>query len=218
MLGVRRFHKLASMFQSCDKDGQCADCTYVAQCWSEPLPSHAEFFARRVGLERGATLMKQGERSDGLCLLINGCLSVREILLNGSERIIAFRTPGELIGIEGWSAGIQPYAVTAITAATVCRLKMPSHGGGDDGLWFERLLKKTASQLRQSLALWAGQSAAERVTEFIKDFAERTSQPPAGLRLPMTRAEVGSYLGLSEETVVRMLKQMRTKEGSYPSA
>jgi CRP-like cAMP-binding protein len=51
---------------------------------------------------------------------------------------------------------------------------------------------------------WAGLSAVERVRAFVADFRSRTDQP-----LCMTRAQIGQYLGLAEETVVRAMKALR---------
>jgi CRP-like cAMP-binding protein len=35
------------------------------------------------------------------------------------------------------------------------------------------------------------------------------------IALPMTRADIGSYLGLAEETVVRALAKLRASRGDY---
>ena len=49
-----------------------------------------------------------------------------------------------------------------------------------------------------------GLSSVERVRAFITDFERRTDQP-----LPMTRAQIGRYLGLAEETVVRAFAALK---------
>jgi CRP-like cAMP-binding protein len=41
------------------------------------------------------------------------------------------------------------------------------------------------------------------VRAFLVDFHERTGRAP-----PLTRAQIGQYLGIAEETVVRAMKAM----------
>ncbi len=61
---------------------------------------------------------------------------------------------------------------------------------------------------------WPGLPAIERVATFIADFAARArvkGSVSSPIKLPMTRADIGSYLGLAEETVVRALTQLRKR-------
>ena len=62
--------------------------------------------------------------------------------------------------------------------------------------------------------------ARERVAAFLLDFAERldagatsSGGHPVDLLLPMTRADIGSYLGLELETVSRTLSKLQ-REGA----
>jgi CRP-like cAMP-binding protein len=194
-----------------DTEVDCAACVAMSRCWSEPVSAGGEFTVRRQSLKRGELLTRQGEKFDAIYLLAEGCVSLREISVDGTERITAFRTPGELIGIEGWKSGLYSYTAEPITPAAVCRLKRPGACGAENGepQLTQQVLEKTIAQLQESSLLWAGRSAADRVAAFVSDFARRMGQQPNRLQLPMTRAQIGSYLGLSEETVVRSLKQLR---------
>jgi CRP-like cAMP-binding protein len=70
------------------------------------------------------------------------------------------------------------------------------------------LLAKSTAQCEQAALPWAGLSAEKRVRAFLDDFRMRTDQP-----LPMTRAQIGQYLGIAEETVVRALSRLRDGAG-----
>jgi CRP/FNR family transcriptional regulator len=56
-------------------------------------------------------------------------------------------------------------------------------------------------------------SAAERVVSFLLAFSrrsERNGQSPSEFDLPMTRADIGDFLGLTIETVSRTFTKLRT--------
>ena len=74
------------------------------------------------------------------------------------------------------------------------------------------LVSAGSRQLERSAPPWAGLGAMERVRTFLEDFRRRTDQP-----LPLTRAQIGQYLGLAEETVVRAIARFRRRKTSASS-
>lgn len=79
---------------------------------------------------------------------------------------------------------------------------------------FARKLRElTAGQLRagrERLVLLGRKTASERIATFLLEMAERTTAGGAGLiELPMGRADMADYLGLTIETVFRGLTQFR---------
>jgi len=193
-------------------DFDCADCPHAGRCWGDPPRAGAGILVtRRVVLEPGEPLFRQGERFDGVFVVTAGCIKLRETNSCGGEHIAALRTPGEIVGLEGWAQGRHPHAAIAATEARLCRLTMPPRGGAVSVDLLERLLSKTAIQLERASRPWAGGPAVERVAAFVEDLAERLDDERLALaaaRLPLTRAEIGSYLGLAEETVVRALAKL----------
>lgn len=193
-------------------DFDCADCPHAGSCWGDPpRPGAGIVVTRRVALEPGEPLFRQGDAFDAVYVVASGCLKLRETSANGGERIVAIRTPGEVVGLEGWAQGRHPHAAIAATRATLCRLKMPPRGNAVSADLLERVLSKAAVQLERASRPWAGGSAVERVAAFVEDLAERLGDERlarAASPLPLTRAEIGSYLGLAEETVVRALAKL----------
>jgi CRP/FNR family transcriptional regulator len=195
-------------------DVDCADCLAARRCWGEALAARSDVIVRRkASLPTEARLLTQGEPFGGVYLLVMGCLCLRETLPDGTERVLGFRVPGELVGLEGWVQGRYTYTAEAAEATVVCRLAWPSTSGtagGSSGL-LRRLLVKTAEQLAHSTPPWPGLPAVERVAAFVEDFVRRARAGGSAserVNLPMTRAQLGSYLGLAEETVVRALAQL----------
>lgn len=190
------------------EDVDCAACPATERCWQQRVPMAAGFMVRRVRpLEPGEVLVRAGAPFRAPFIVTSGCLGVIELLADGTERIVAFRLPGEIVGLESPNALAHRYGVQAVSSATVCRLRW--HKGGIDGLGsavLGKLLAKTTLQCEQAAHPWAGLPSVERVRAFIEDFRSRTDQP-----LPMTRAQIGQYLGIAEETVVRAFAQLRQR-------
>lgn len=192
----------------------CALCPVARRCWGDVLSSTENVRARReLPLERGAPLLRQGQRGGAVYLVVGGCLILRERLSDGATRVVGLRLPGELVGVEGYATGTQPYTAEAASETTLCRLTLPPRGAGRaNAALLERLLCKCAAQVERAAPPWAGLPAVERVAAFLDNYAQR-AQAKAGaaerFNLPMTRAEIGSYLGLATETVVRALGQLR---------
>jgi CRP/FNR family transcriptional regulator len=76
---------------------------------------------------------------------------------------------------------------------------------------YEALARELAAT--RDLMFTTGQrSAIERVAGFLLAFSRRNrrnGENPAALELPMTRADIGDFLGLTIETVSRTLSKLR---------
>lgn len=158
-------------------------------------------------------MVVQGEPFRDLYVVVEGCLKLCESQPDGTDRIVGFRVPGEVIGFEALTLGWYPYRAEALGSVRVCRMKWRGVETAAHGRLLAHLLKNAARQLGTAESANCGATALERVQRFLADFAARThaqaTVTAAGLQLPMTRAELGSYLGLAEETVVRTLKRLR---------
>lgn len=207
----------------------CADCRSSGRCWDNAALTHSDIQVQRHDLlAKGTLLLKQGEPFSGAYIVARGCLCLRETLTDGTERVVGFRVPGDIVGLEGWTPGRYPYTAEAADSVAVCRLTWPraaaskieprstaGKSGSSGNTLLQRLLVKSITQLDRASRPWPGLPAVERVAEFIEDFAHRTGADSARsnekLGLPMTRAQLGSYLGLAEETVVRALADLRRR-------
>jgi CRP/FNR family transcriptional regulator, anaerobic regulatory protein len=197
----------------------CARCPLARRCWgSKALPVEGMRGRPQPLLERGARLICQGEESRSVYLVVAGCLILRETTAEGTERTVGFRFPGEVVGLEGWASGSQSFTAIATDATSVCRVAIaPAGRGYSSATLLEQLLVKCTIRLERSKKLWRGLPAVELVAAFLEDFAQRTrvNASVTDLRsLPMTRADIGSCLGLAEETVVRALTELRSRKGA----
>lgn len=192
----------------------CGSCPQRGRCWEEaPLQGSGFLVQPEMRLERGAVLSIPSKPSQGVFVVVSGCLTLRETTTDGRQRVAGFRLPGELVGLESWARADHPYEIRAAIASMVCRPMLPrfGHGSGNSAL-LERLLAKSAAQIDHAMRPSPGLMAAERVAAFVEDYLRRAhvkGTSYGSVRLPITRADIGSYLGLAEETVVRALASLK---------
>lgn len=201
-------------------DTDCATCPSGGHCWGElPVPIQSLRGRRSMMIERGEVLVRQGERTGAVYIVVNGCLILRESLEDGSQKVAGLCLPGEVLGLHSYAHGTHSHTAQAATEVSVCRLNVPPAGSGlADAALLERLLLKYALQSERTAAPWAGLPAVERVAAFIENYAmrARVKRGADGLfSLPMTRADIGSYLGLAPETVVRALGQLNDERRMF---
>lgn len=172
--------------------------------------------AERITTPAGQALARQGEPADHVFNLTSGSARVFKLLSDGRRQIIGFLFAGDFIGL----AADAEYAlsVEAIEDVSVCRFRRSDYRA----LARERpalesaLLDRATHELaaaREQMLLLGRKTALERIASFLTDLRERDPSRPAGpdtVRLPMTRAEIADYLGLTIETVSRGLTRLQS--------
>src|SRR5688572_25487110 len=186
----------------------CAGCRSRERCWSGGADADAGLMVRRVKpLEAGDILFRESDPVGAPYIVTSGCIILCETQPNGAERIVALRVPGEIVGLESLHRSTQRYRAEAVTSTTLCRLRWGVTGlAGRGAAYLRVLLAKSSVQLEQAAQTWAGHAAIERVRLMFQDFERRTDQP-----LPLTRRQIGQYLGLAEETVVRACAELKRR-------
>ncbi len=112
-----------------------------------------------------------------------------------------------MLGLDGLAEGVHANEVTALEDSRVCAW----HGGLFGSALREQLSLEIVRGHLQVLLL--GQLCARaRVGAFLLDLSQRAQargQSASCLVLAMPRSDVGSYLGVTLETVSRMLTQLK---------
>lgn len=162
-----------------------------------------------IAYDRNAEIYGEGEAADYVYRVISGGVRTYKVLNDGRRQINAFYLPGDFFGLElgeehTWSS-------EAIVASNIIMVKRSvvlsvSERNGDLArqLWF-----MTAGELNgaRNHALLLIKSAQERVAAFLLEMSERLADADA-VALPMSRQDIADYLGLTIETVSRMLSQL----------
>jgi CRP-like cAMP-binding protein len=150
----------------------------------------------------------EGEPADYVYKVLHGAVRRYRLLSDGRRQIGGFYLPGDMFGLEpgeeyGSSAeAIADSSVLAIRRSTLLR------SAERDSEIARSLWSLTACELRRSQdhALLLIKSARERLAAFLLDMAERLAGKGT-IELPMSRQDIADYLGLTIETVSRILTQ-----------
>lgn len=162
-------------------------------------------------LRGGDTLFEQGDEARQLFEILEGVVKLAKLLPDGRRQVIGFLYPGQLIGLA--HADSHAYTAEALGAVTVRRYDRRSFEAvvDHDRTLRRRLMSHVSAELKAAqdhLLLLGRKTALERVAAFLLTLAERTPEGEA-VDLPMSRQDIGDYLGLTLETVSRILGQLK---------
>lgn len=177
----------------------------------DPGLDGARFTLRRV--QRGESVYRAGDTFESLYIVRSGFFKTVMFDPYGCEQVLGFPIQSDLLGVDGLAEGTyaaEPIALEASEVAIVPfgRLQGLAHHSPV----LEQALYRTISRelVRDQGIQWIlGTLGAEaRVAAFLLNLAERFGRlgySRSAFNLRMTRAELGSYLGLKLETVSRAL-------------
>ena len=145
--------------------------------------------------------------------IISGTVCTTKMLRDGRRQVGGFYFSGDVFGLE--AAVKHSLAAQAITDVRVRIVKKQTLSALalSDCKVAGRLLSLTARELarKQSLALLLSRTAQERLIGFIAEMAQHGSSKGDRIALPMTRQDIADYLGLTIETVSRILHDLERR-------
>ncbi|GLQ76895.1 transcriptional regulator [Mesorhizobium huakuii] len=153
-----------------------------------------------------AEIYAHGEKAGAVYQIEFGAVRVYRLLADGRRQISAFHLAGETFGFEADTT--HHFFAEAINATGVRVFRATA--GTDMSHQLLPLALKGLTRAQEHLLVLGRQNAIERVAAFLVDMAERQG----GLRqieLPMSRMDIGDYLGLTIETVSRVFTRLKDK-------
>jgi CRP/FNR family transcriptional regulator, anaerobic regulatory protein len=167
-------------------------------------------------LAAGQPLFHEGDDADRVYTITRGTLKLYKLLPDGRRQVTGFMHPGDFVGI----ALDNEYAFTAEALEPTQLCSFP--GSRFDGFAeanpelereLYRLAAHEAAAAQQQFVLLGRKTAAERVASFFVSLAERSEKRQgrvaSAIRLPMSRSDIADYLGLTKETVSRVISMMK---------
>jgi CRP/FNR family transcriptional regulator len=197
---------------------QCSGCSARHRCLPAGL-SEGETRCRcsvtigRRRVRRGVSLYREGERFQFLYAVRFGSFKSSCTLQNGVDQVTAFHLPGDVIGFDASAASQHPTTAVALEDSEVCVLpysQLTDACGEQRGLRLQLMRMASAELVREQrlLALIAHTHTEQRVAAFLVQLSQRMRErgfSSSEFLLRMTRADIGSYLGTTLETVSRSL-------------
>lgn len=161
-----------------------------------------------------AYLFRDGDEAHHLYKVVSGVFRLTRMMENGRRQLIAFGYPGDIIGFP--NGDIHTTDCEALSRAQVVsyRRELLEDGGGDPVL-HRQLLQAALSEIsamQEHFMMLGRKSAAEKLASLLCVLIDRVGAPLGQftqVALPMSRADIADFLGLTTETVSRSLTQLR---------
>ncbi len=196
----------------------CCDCDIkgLSVCSSlEPDEFDAlERIGRTISVPAKSTVFEQGRDAAFVFNLTAGALRLSKLLPDGRRQVVGFAMPGDFLGLAFEPSHM--FTADALTPAKMCQFAR---------LGFSELLDEKPRLLRalmnmasheltmaqDQMVVLGRRTAEEKIASFLIGMRNRYARiygPSVHVPLPMTRLDIGDYLGLTVETVSRMLTRM----------
>lgn len=198
----------------------CSSCTLRELCMPaglEPddLKRIDEIVATRRRVRRRETLFRTGDRFTSLYAIRTGFFKTRVASEDGRDQVTGFQMAGEIIGLDGIVNNEHTCDAVALEDAEVCvmpfqRIESLSREVKALQRHIHQIMSREIVREHGVMLLLGSMRAEERLAAFLLNLVQRLhargfSQSEFILR--MTREEIGSYLGLTLETVSRTMSK-----------
>jgi CRP/FNR family transcriptional regulator len=167
-------------------------------------------------LGTGQTLFHEGDPATRVFTVTKGTLKLYKLLPDGRRQVTGFMHPGDFLGMS--SDDEHAFSAEALEDAQLCWFPrnrfddfVEEHGAMERELY--RMAAHELAAAQQQMVLLGRKTANERLASFLLLLAGRAERVPGGkaelVRLPMSRSDIADYLGLTKETVSRVLSAFR---------
>lgn len=161
-------------------------------------------------------LFAAGDVRTHLYRVESGTVCLYKIMPDGRRQVIDFAFPGDYLGLGSQAEyslnaqALEPVRLKCIPVGTLARLAQK-----DPRLAFKlyEAMSMELSAAQDHIFTVGQRSAAERVASFLLALARRRMQKghdKSTLVLPMTRADIADFLGLTIETISRTLTKFKS--------
>jgi len=213
--------KSSLAFPITSASGSCTNCRGRNLCLAgNATPDEQEVVdalrGRIRNIPSGGCVFHTGEKFRALYAVRQGWLKLVSLSEDGSEHVLGFALPGALLGLDAIAGDRHIVEARALEDAQVCQLmfgELEVLGGTCPSL-MRRVMRSFSEEcVREQAAMLVLGSlrASRKVAAFLLDLIEKLDR--LGLVthevcLRMSREDIGSYLGLTLETVSRTFSAM----------
>jgi CRP/FNR family transcriptional regulator len=164
----------------------------------------------RKRLKRGDSLYRAGGTFDSLYAVRSGFFKSSVVLEDGRDQVTGFHMAGELLGMDGIGTDCHNADVIALEDSEVCVIPYAHLEEPRLQRQLQKVMSRELVRDQGVMMLLGTMRAEERLAAFLLNLSQRfvaRGFSPREFHLRMTRDEIGSYLGLSLETVSRLFSR-----------
>lgn len=192
--------------------GAAASATFKSSPVDEDLRALQQV-GMKVRFSRNETIFNDGDEAANCYKVISGAVRLCKHMTDGRRQIADFLLAGDFFGFmqlgnyKFTAEAVGDVVLMCYPQRQVARLSsaMPNLRGRLLMLLSQRLLG-----MQDHLVMLGRKTAKERVASFLLHIAERSdAEEGLAFELPMSRQDIADYLGLTIETVCRMLSELK---------
>ena len=168
---------------------------------------------RRV--EAKGFLFTEGDPISHVYRIETGAIALVRVLADGRRQVMGFAYPGDLIGLgveDEHAMNAQALKPTRVRCLPVSSVRQSTTNDPTLGFMLYEALARELAATRDLMLTTGHRTAAERLAGFLAAFSrrnERNGKDATILQLPMSRSDIGDFLGLTIETVSRTFTKFK---------
>lgn len=203
----------------------CQHCGFSQLCLPYTLNDNEldkldQIIQRKRPSHKGDHLFEAGKPLKALYAVRTGSFKTYTLSEQGEEQITGFHLPGDIIGFDAIGDQAHPSYAQALETAMVCEIPFDNLDQLLDHVpklrqQLMRLMSQDIHGDQQMMLLLNRKTAEEKLAAFLINLAQRFGNRGFSrkeFRLTMTRGEIGNYLGLTVETISRLLGRFHKDE------
>lgn len=204
---------------------RCQDCSISQLCIpvslnSEEMGKLDDIIERKKPLHKGDFLFEAGQPLRSIYAVRSGSFKSYTLTESGEEQITGFHLAGDIVGFDGISTMSHSSYAQAMETAMVCEIPFTTLDDLSGKLpklrhQVMRMMSNEINYDQEMLLMLNKKTAEERLAAFLANLSTRFGErgfSKKEFRLTMTRGEIGNYLGLTVETISRLLSRFQKAE------
>ncbi|MES2300166.1 MAG: fumarate/nitrate reduction transcriptional regulator Fnr [Pseudomonadota bacterium] len=176
--------------------------------------------ARRRRVARDENLYRMDEPFTKLYAVRFGHFKTAQINVQGEQQVMGFQMAGDLLGMDAIGSGRHNCGAVALEDSEVCEIPFTPL----EALFaevpallrhFHRIMSHEITREQNAMLFLGNMRAEQRLAVFLLNLSTRYAArgySASSFQLRMSREEIGNYLGLTIESISRLLAKFR-KEG-----
>jgi CRP/FNR family transcriptional regulator len=203
----------------------CGNCRLNRICLplaleSDDIEQLDEIIQRSKPVQKGQHLYREGDEFKSVYAVRSGALKAYKTTDDGREQVTGFYLPGEILGMDAISKNTHASSARTLEQSSVCEIPFKSLSKLSALMpslqhHFFQLMSREITEDQILITLLSKNSADERVAALLISISSRNARRKLSathFRLPMSRVDIGNYLGLTVETVSRVFSRMQKLE------
>ncbi|NQY63784.1 MAG: fumarate/nitrate reduction transcriptional regulator Fnr [Alteromonadaceae bacterium] len=203
----------------------CQNCSISELCLpfslnKQELDTLDKIIDRKRPIQKDEALYQDGDKMTSLYAIRSGTFKTYMINRQGEEQITGFHLAGDLLGFDAIANTEHPSFAVSLETSMVCEIPYNTLDGLSNTMpkLKKQILRLMSVEIRsdqEMLSLLNRKNAEQRLATFIMSLSTRhraRGLSSTEFRLTMTRSDIGNYIGLTVETISRLINRFNKAE------